>query len=154
MTGSVMRLLVVLTILARAAVAQDAPLPKLSGTTWQRIQLTNDSGVAQAGAAPSYLMFSNDGYYIQVGFRDDRPRLTREFADLTKNQLLAQLRGSEARVGRYSLVGSRLSRTYLTSLNGQSEQTPAQIQDVHVSGDTLFLQTVGTRGESRWRKAK
>src|ERR1043165_3447373 len=103
-----MIVVVLLMMLAGTAYAQDGPpMPKLAGTTWQRISEAKD-------VPPSYLIFGNDGYYMQVGFRDDRPKLTKPLANLSKTELLAQLRGGEARVGRYSLVGSRLSRTYLT----------------------------------------
>ena len=154
MRGATALLVVAFTTVAGTALAQDAPMPKLTGVTWQRIYVTDESGVAQPGAPQPYLIFSPDGFYMQVGFRADRPKLTKPFTDLRKADLLAQRRGAGARVGRYSLVGNRLSRTFVTSLTGESEETTAQIQDVHMSGDTLFFQSVGTRGESRWRKAR
>ena len=122
--------------------------------TWERIYVTNDSGVAMTNPTQPFLVVSADGFYAQVGFPPNRPKLTKPLAEYTKEELLARFRGGIGRFGKYTLSGARLTRTNVLNMDPAGTDAPASVQDIRWMGDTLSLLTVGNKGESRWIRAK
>src|SRR4051812_8744416 len=117
----VMRALVNLPVIAALLFIVTAPAVgqntnRLVGT-WERIYVTNDSGMALKNPTQPFLVVSGDGFYAQVGFPANRPKLTKPMAEYTKEELLARFQGGIGRFGKYSLSGARLTRTNVLNMD-------------------------------------
>jgi hypothetical protein len=102
------------------------------------------------------LIVSADGFYSQTAIPKERPRTTRPLSQLTIKELLARFENAEARYGRYSVAGNRLTRTTMASLEPANEGGAPQVQLFRIEGDVLTLTstTPGDKTVARFRRLK
>jgi hypothetical protein len=140
-------------VLLLGATRSAAQGPSLVGT-WQRFQVTNDSGTIQPQAPKPFLILSADGFYSQTGFPENEVTTAKKaFAQLSEQEMRDRFGRGVARFGRYVLSGATLTRTDMFSLD-PSVSGRAAVQEVKMEGDVMILLTPRTKGESRWRRAK
>ena len=121
--------------------------------TWQRVA-TTQSGKPVGSGLSSWLTFTPDHHFFQIttprlGARPPRGKPDRE---LTKDELVEQYGGVEARFGTYRVSGRTLvRRSYLHSNPNREGERVLQRFEVH--GDTLVLTGPASGFEARFLRA-
>ena len=121
-----MRVLRTLSILVASLVSAGAQVaaqaPHAIVGAWERFAIKDSTGTDVAPPPPAaFTIFSADGFYSQTAIPTGRPKVTKPLADYTKEELLARFDRAEARRGQYTISGNTLTRTYVSSLNPNSE---------------------------------
>src|SRR5262245_15373897 len=121
--------------------------------TWQRVS-TAQSGKPVGAGLSSWLTFTPDHHFFQVttprlGARPSRGKPDRE---LTKDELIEQYGGVEARFGTYHLSGHVLVRRsyFQTNPNREGERV---LQHFEIRRDTLILAGPQPGFEARFLRA-
>jgi len=142
-------------LLAGSGVSAQSP-GSLVGS-WERFSLKDSTGaVTQPPLPAAFTIFAADGFYAQIAIPANRPKVSKPLADHTKDELLNRFRNVEARRGRYTVKGDTLTRTYVASVNPNSEGQPAQAQRFRIDGEVLILTSLaaGNKSEARFRRAR
>ena len=150
---SVGTLLLFLTLaIADVAHAQARALPG----AWRRISFRDSTAQPlQARAVPAFVIFSANGYFSQSSFPADRPKIEKAWKDMSKQELLSLLEDAAAWSGSYTVSGTTLTRTTVSSLDPTTEGTKL-VQVVRFAGDTLILTwpNPANRSESRFMRVR
>lgn len=125
---------------------------------WERFAMKDSTGADVRPVPPAaFAIFSADGSYVQMAIPTGRPKVDKPLADYTKEELLARFSGAEARRGRYSAMGTTLTRTYTVSLDPNAEGREPQVQHYRIDGDVLILTSTSpatNKSEVRFRRVK
>lgn len=124
---------------------------------WERFAMKDSTGTDITPLPPAaFTIFSPDGSYSQIAIPTGRPKLNKPLADYTKEELLARFSRAEARRGRYSAMGTTLTRTYAASLDPNAEGRDPQVQHYRIAGDVLILTSTSptNKSEVRFRRVK
>ena len=117
-----------------------------------------DSTGADVSPLPpaAFTIFSANGWYSQMAIPTGRAKVNKPLADYTKEELLERFSRAEARRGRYSTMGTTLTRTYTASLDPNAEGRDPQVQHYRVVGDVLILTSTSptNKSEVRFRRVK
>jgi hypothetical protein len=141
-----------LGLLVAPLAAQDNPLVG----TWERTSLKDAAGKdVQPPAPAAFLIMSADGHYIQISVPASRPKVDKPVDQLSREELVARFNQVEARGGRYTVSGNRLTRRYDRTANPNQEGTE-QTQLFRLEGDVLILSSADpkAKNEARFRRAK
>ena len=148
--------LVVTSLVSAGAPALAQTQRSLVGA-WERFAMKDSTGTPLATLPPAaFTVFTGDGFYLQMAIPTGRPKLAKPLADYTREELLGRFERAEARRGRYTVSGNTLTRTYVSSLNADSEGGPPQVQRFRIEGDVLILTSTSpaNKSEVRFRRAK
>lgn len=132
--------------------AQSSPLVG----TWERTALLDATGKPIQPPAPAaYLIFSADGHFTQIAIPTGRAKVDKPVDQMTKEELVARFNRVEARGGRYTVAGNRLTRKNERHADPTQEGTDS-VQLFRVEGDTLILNSADPKlkNEARWRRVK
>ena len=130
--------------------------PSLVGA-WERFAMKDSTGADVSPLPPAaFTIFSADGSYSQMAIPTGRAKVNKPLADYTKEELLERFGRAEARRGRYSTMGTTLTRTYTASLDPNAEGRDPQVQHYRVVGDVLILTSTSptNKSEVRFRRVK
>jgi len=125
--------------------------------TWERFAMKDSTGADVSPLPPAaFTIFSPDGWYSQITIPTGRPKVDKPLADYTKEELLARFNRTEARRGRYSAMGTTLTRTYAASLDPNAEGRDPQVQHYRIAGNVLILTSTSptNKSEVRFRRVK
>ena len=146
--SKITRTLVVL-VLVSAGVAR-AQSPTVVGA-WTRVSLRDSVGkTAQPPDAPAFVIFSANGFFSQSAIPSGRPKLNKELAKLTKDELLARFQHVDAWRGTYAIAGTRLTRKTVADVDPTGEGTEF-VQLMRFAGDTLILTRANPADKSEAR---
>ena len=125
---------------------------------WERFAMKDSTGTDIRPLPPAaFTIFSADGSYSQIAIPTGRAKVNKPLAEYTKEELLARFSGAEARRGRYSAMGTTLTRTYTVSLDPNAEGRDPQVQHYRIVGDVLILTSTSpatNKSEVRFRRVK
>lgn len=124
--------------------------------SWERISLLDATGAKIQPPAPvAFLIISPDGYYSQTAIPAGRPKVDKPVNELTKEELVARFDRVEARRGKYTVAGNRLTRRFDTTVSPVQEGTE-QVQLFRIEGDVLILSSTDPKqkNEARFRRVK
>ncbi len=111
----------VMAALVSLGTPAQAQRPSLVGA-WERFQLKDSvGGNIQPPSPAAFLIMSAEGFYVQTAIPKNRPKATKQLAEMTREELLSRFSDVEARWGKYSVAGDTLSRTYAASVNPNAE---------------------------------
>ena len=111
--------------------------------TWERTYIVRPDGsitqdITKGIGNPAYLIMSENLYFTQTTLPLGRPKLNKPLNKMTKEEILARLRGVVARQGTYKFSGNDLTRTTVTNLNPNAEGS-STFQQFRFEGDVLIL---------------
>lgn len=139
--------------IATVAAAQ-APNPLVGA--WERVSVRRADGRSTQPPPPkAFVVFTDDGWFSQSSIPLDRPKLGKPLEEMTREELLLRFNHLEARWGRYTISGDRLTRTPIGN-SAPERQGIDQVQQFRFDDGDLLLIAVeqGTAIESRFRRAK
>ena len=139
-TGAVLPILV---LLASAGLSQ-APTSGLIGT-WH--------SVAAPPLPQTLLIFSAEGYYIQLTIPPGRSRPKNDFDHRTREELLKEFGGVRGSYGTWKVEGAKLIRQSMATVEPAAEGKQAAA-DFRIEGDILILKGESAQNESRYRRMK
>jgi len=140
--------------LAIADVAQ-AQARTLTGV-WRRISFRDSTAQPlQPRLVPSFVIFSANGYFSQSIMPAGRPKIDKEWKDMSKEELLSLFEDVAAWNGSYVINGTTLTRTTVSNLDPTAEGNKL-VQVVRFAGDTLILTwpNPANRSESRFLRVR
>lgn len=140
-TGAV--LLILFVLLAGAGLSQ-APTSGLVGT-WH--------SVAASPLPQTLLIFSADGYYIQLTIPPGRSQPKNDFDHRTREELLKEFGGVRGSYGTWKIEGPKLIRQSMATLEPAAEGKQA-LADFRIEGEILILKGESAQNESRYRRMK
>ncbi len=137
---------------------------------WERVSAINmeriaEGEIVQPPSPVSFLMFSADGFFSQIGIPTGRPKVSKPLDQMTKEELLQRFNRLGARRGTYTVTGNRLSRKLVTNTNPNQDGIE-QLQLFRIEGGILVLSSADPKlknglpgvtvpqGEYRFRRAK
>ena len=126
---------------------------------WERSFIISPEGkvtqdLAKGIGDPALLIMSENGYFTQTTLPLGRPKLDKPMSQMTKEELLGQLRGVVVRQGTYKVSGNDLTRTTVTNLNPNTEGE-AETQQFRFEGDVMILtQREQPKRDVRFRRVK
>jgi hypothetical protein len=136
-------------VLAMTSVAR-AQAPTVVGA-WTRVSLRDSVGkTIQPPEAPSFVIFSANGYFSQTGLPAGRAKLNKELGAMTKDELLARFQHVDAWRGTYTIVGTRLTRKTVADVDPTGEGNEL-VQVMRFASDTLILTRVNPADKSEAR---
>jgi hypothetical protein len=132
----IMRACVVLG-LASSSIA-GAQAPAVTGV-WTRLLLRDSTGKSiQPPSAPAFVIFSANGYFSQSDLPVGRPKVAKDLAAMTKDELLARFQNVDAWRGTYAISGNQLTRKTVADVD-PNEEGSELVQVFRFAGDTLIL---------------
>lgn len=140
---SIGAVLPILVLLAGAGLSQ-APTSGLVGT-WQ--------SVAAPPLPQTLLIFSAEGYYIQLTIPPGRSRPKNDFDHRTREELLKEFGGVRGSYGTWKVEGAKLIRQSMATVEPAAEGKQAAA-DFRIEGDILILKGESAQSESRYRRMK
>jgi hypothetical protein len=141
------------------AAAQEAANAPFVGA-WERIYIVSPEGkvtqdLSKGIGVPAFLIMSANGYFTQTTLPEGRPKLKKPRNEMTKEELLAMLRGVVVRQGTYTVSGNDLTRKTVTNLDPTAEDAPAETQQFRFEGDVMILtQREQPKRDVRFRRVK
>lgn len=158
-----MRVRILLVALLAFVVVQNSTIRSQEASpfvgTWERIYIVSPEGkvtqdLAKGIGVPAWLIMSDNGYFTQTTLPLGRPKLNKPLNEMTREELLAQLRGVVVRQGTYKVSGNDLTRTTVTNLNPSTEGE-AETQQFRFEGDVMILtQREEPKRDVRFRRVK
>ena len=140
-TGTV--LLILFVLLARAGRSQ-APTSVLAGA-WH--------SVAAPPLPQTLLIFSADGYYVQLTIPPGRGQPKNDFDHRTREELLKEFGGVRGSYGTWKVAGAKLIRQSMATVEPAAEGKQAEA-DFRIEGDILILKGEHAQNDSRYRRLK
>lgn len=116
---------------------------------WERFALT-EAGAPVADAEPSVLIFSPDGHYSVTAMDHGRPKVAKDLAAMTREELLARFGSIVARRGRYTVRGDSVIR-HIAVHSDPNLEGGADAEQFRIQGGVLTLRGAGDR-EARYRR--
>ena len=148
------RMLVVLVV-ASAGVAR-AQAPTVVGA-WARVSLKDSVGKAiQPPEPPAFVIFSANGVFSQTEIPAGRPKLNKQLAAMTKDELVARFQYVGAWRGTYVVAGTTLTRKTTADVDPTGESNEL-VQVMRFAGDTLVLTRVNpavNKSEARFVRVR
>lgn len=158
-----MRVRILLAALLAFVVVQNSTIAAQEANpfvgTWERTYIVSPEGkvtqdLAKGIGVPAWLIMSDNGYFTQTTLPLGRPKLNKPLNELTREELLAQLRGVVVRQGTYKVSGNDLTRTTVTNLNPRTEGE-SETQQFRFEGDVMILtQREEPKRDVRFRRVK
>lgn len=140
-TGAV---LLILSVLLAGAGLSQAPTSALVGT-WH--------SVAAPPLPQTLLIFSADGYYVQLTIPPGRNQPKNDFDHRTREELLKQFGGVRGSYGTWKVEGAKLTRQSMATVEPAAEGRQA-VADFRIEGEFLILKGENAQNESRYRRMK
>jgi hypothetical protein len=148
-------LFAILALLTVASPALAQPPSPLVGA-WERFSFRNADGtVGQPPLAAAFVIFSADGYYSQTSVPTGRNKVNKPLDQLSREELLDRFRNVSIFRGKYTISGTRLTRTF-DSVSDPNQEGGQAVQDFRLDGDVLILSGTapGSQQEARFRRVK
>ena len=124
---------------------------------WSRVSLKDSVGKAiQPPDPPAFAIFSANGFFSQSEIPAGRPKLNKELAAMTKEELLARFQRVGAWRGTYVVAGTTLTRKTTANVN-PNEEGNELVQVMRFAGDTLVLTRVNpavNKSEARFVRVR
>jgi len=114
-------------------------------------------GAWHSDAAPplpqTVLIFSADGYYVQLTIPPGRRPIKNDFDHRTREELLKEFGGVRGSYGSWKVEGAKLIRQSMATVEPAAEGKQATA-DFRIEGDILILKGESAQNESRYRRMK
>lgn len=148
------RVLAIATLMAVGAARSEAQ--SVVGA-WTRISLKDSAGNQTQPPEPTaFVIFSGNGHFSQTEIPVGRPKLNKQLAAMTKDELLARFQDVVAWRGTYVVAGTTLTRKTVAHLNPNQEGNE-HVQVIRFAGDTLVLTRVNAsvnKAEARFVRVR
>jgi hypothetical protein len=109
--------------------------------------------VAAPPLPQTLLIFSAEGYYIQLTIPPGRSRPKNDFDHRTREELLKEFGGVRGSYGTWKVEGAKLIRQSRAAVEPAAEGKQASA-DFRIEGDILILKGESAQNESRYRRMK
>jgi hypothetical protein len=127
--------------------------------TWERTYIVRPDGsitqdITKGIGNPAVLIMSENMYFTQTTLPLGRPKLNKPLNKMTREEILARLRGVVVRQGTYKISGNDLTRTTVMNLNPNSEGG-STLQQYRFEGDVMILtDSKNPKRDVRFRRIK